>query len=51
MIFGGVTPTTESLEIILNKELGVDYFLERRELESLILAVRVLLKSTVEKKR
>lgn len=32
MIFGGVTPTTESLEIILNKELGVDYFLERREL-------------------
>ncbi|HGS8685883.1 TPA: 5-dehydro-4-deoxy-D-glucuronate isomerase [Enterococcus faecalis] len=32
MRFGGVTPTTESLEIILNKELGVDYFLERREL-------------------
>lgn len=32
MIFGGVTPTTESLEIILNKELGVDYFLERHEL-------------------
>lgn len=32
MIFGGVTPTAESLEIILNKELGVDYFLERREL-------------------
>ncbi len=32
MIFGGVTPTTESLEIILNKELVVDYFLERREL-------------------
>jgi 4-deoxy-L-threo-5-hexosulose-uronate ketol-isomerase len=32
MIFGGVTPTTEPLEIILTKELGVDYFLERREL-------------------
>lgn len=32
MIFGGVTPTTEPLEIILNKELGVDYFLQRREL-------------------
>ncbi|OJG62566.1 4-deoxy-L-threo-5-hexosulose-uronate ketol-isomerase 2 [Enterococcus malodoratus] len=32
MIFGGVAPTAESLEIILNKELGVDYFLERREL-------------------
>ncbi len=32
MIFGGVTPTTEPLEIILSKELGVDYFLERREL-------------------
>lgn len=32
MIFGGVTPTDAPLEIILNKELGVDYFLERREL-------------------
>ncbi|MBM7689185.1 5-dehydro-4-deoxy-D-glucuronate isomerase [Enterococcus ureilyticus] len=32
MIFGGVTPTEEPLEIILTKELGVDYFLERREL-------------------
>ncbi|ALS36722.1 4-deoxy-L-threo-5-hexosulose-uronate ketol-isomerase [Enterococcus rotai] len=32
MIFGGVTPTTEPLEIVLTKELGVDYFLERREL-------------------
>ncbi|WP_245249526.1 5-dehydro-4-deoxy-D-glucuronate isomerase [Vagococcus allomyrinae] len=32
MIFGGVTPTTSTLEIILTKELGVDYFLERREL-------------------
>lgn len=31
-IFGGVTPTNEALEIILSKELGVDYFLERREL-------------------
>ena len=27
-----MTPTTEELEIILDKELGVDYFLERREL-------------------
>ena len=32
MIFGGVTPTTEPLEIILSVQLGVDYFLERREL-------------------
>lgn len=33
MIFGGVTPTEgKPLEIILTKELGVDYFLERREL-------------------
>lgn len=32
MIFGGVTPTKEPLEIVLSKELGVDYFLERREL-------------------
>lgn len=32
MIFGGVTPTTEPLEIVLNKELGVEYFLQRREL-------------------
>ncbi|MDR0885733.1 MAG: 5-dehydro-4-deoxy-D-glucuronate isomerase [Clostridiales Family XIII bacterium] len=32
MIFGGVTPTDQPLEIVLNKELGVDYFLERREL-------------------
>lgn len=31
-IFGGVTPTNEPLEIVLNKELGVSYFLERREL-------------------
>lgn len=31
-IFGGVTPTNKKLEIVLNKELGVDYFLERREL-------------------
>lgn len=31
-IFGGVTPTTEPLQIKLSKELGVDYFLERREL-------------------
>ncbi|MFV0557188.1 MAG: 5-dehydro-4-deoxy-D-glucuronate isomerase [Enterococcus sp.] len=32
MIFGGVTPAEEALEIVLSKELGVDYFLERREL-------------------
>lgn len=32
MIFGGVTPAEQGLEIVLNKELGVDYFLERREL-------------------
>lgn len=32
MIFGGVTPLNEALEIVLSKELGVDYFLERREL-------------------
>ena len=31
-IFGGVTPTDKPLEIVLTKELGVDYFLERREL-------------------
>jgi 4-deoxy-L-threo-5-hexosulose-uronate ketol-isomerase len=32
MIFGGVTPTNEELTIKLDKELGVTYFLERREL-------------------
>ena len=32
MILGGVTPTEKELEITLDKELGVDYFLERREL-------------------
>lgn len=32
MIFGGVTPTDKPLEIVLSSELGVDYFLERREL-------------------
>lgn len=32
MIFGGVTPTDKALSIVLNKELGVDYFLERREM-------------------
>lgn len=32
MIFGGVTPTEEELTIKLDKELGVSYFLERREL-------------------
>lgn len=32
MIFGGVTPTDTPLEIKLSKELGVDFFLQRREL-------------------
>ncbi|MDN2453156.1 5-dehydro-4-deoxy-D-glucuronate isomerase [Lactobacillus sp. UCMA15818] len=32
MIFGGVTPGNQVLEIKLDKELGVDYFLQRREL-------------------
>ncbi|MGX7174028.1 5-dehydro-4-deoxy-D-glucuronate isomerase [Enterococcus ratti] len=32
MIFGGVTPTETALEIELDKELGVNYFLERREM-------------------
>src|SRR5690554_1725546 len=32
MIFGGVTPTNIPLEIKLSKELGVNFFLERREL-------------------
>jgi len=32
MIFGGVTPAEEPLEIVLDKDLGVDYFLQRREL-------------------
>ena len=31
-IFWGVTPEDKPLEIVLSKELGVDYFLERREL-------------------
>lgn len=32
MIFGGVTPTEQELTIKLDKQLGVTYFLERREL-------------------
>ncbi|MBS4195125.1 5-dehydro-4-deoxy-D-glucuronate isomerase [Lederbergia citri] len=32
MIFGGVTPAENELTIKLDKELGVEYFLERREL-------------------
>lgn len=32
MIFGGVTPTVKPLSIELSTELGVSYFLERREL-------------------
>lgn len=32
MIFGGVSPTDQPLEFQLSKELGVEYFLERREL-------------------
>ncbi|PLR90012.1 5-dehydro-4-deoxy-D-glucuronate isomerase [Bacillus sp. T33-2] len=32
MVFGGVTPAGQELTIKLDKELGVEYFLERREL-------------------
>ena len=32
MILGGVTPTDQPLEFQLSKELGAEYFLERREL-------------------
>lgn len=32
MIFGGITPTDKPLSITLSKELGVEYFLERREM-------------------
>jgi 4-deoxy-L-threo-5-hexosulose-uronate ketol-isomerase len=32
MIFGGIMPTTEPLEVSIAQELGVAYFLERREL-------------------
>ncbi|WP_018931745.1 5-dehydro-4-deoxy-D-glucuronate isomerase [Gracilibacillus lacisalsi] len=32
MIFGGVTPASDELTINLDKQLGVSYFLERREL-------------------
>ncbi|WP_088042579.1 5-dehydro-4-deoxy-D-glucuronate isomerase [Bacillus sp. EAC] len=32
MIFGGVTPAEDELAIKLDKDLGVEYFLERREL-------------------
>ncbi|WP_223591924.1 5-dehydro-4-deoxy-D-glucuronate isomerase [Neobacillus bataviensis] len=32
MIFGGAMPTSEELTISLSKELGVNYFLERREM-------------------
>lgn len=32
MIFGGVMPVKEKLSISLSKELGVNYFLERREM-------------------
>ncbi|WP_163538539.1 5-dehydro-4-deoxy-D-glucuronate isomerase [Gracilibacillus sp. YIM 98692] len=32
MIFGGVTPALEDLTIQLDKQIGVSYFLERREL-------------------
>ncbi|MGE7602955.1 5-dehydro-4-deoxy-D-glucuronate isomerase [Peribacillus sp. NPDC097675] len=32
MIFGGVTPTEQELTIQLDKQLGVSFFLERREL-------------------
>ncbi|MEH7117147.1 5-dehydro-4-deoxy-D-glucuronate isomerase [Neobacillus vireti] len=32
MIFGGITPAEQELTIKLDKELGVEYFLERREM-------------------
>lgn len=32
MIFGGIMPLNKELEITLSEELGVEYFLERREL-------------------
>ncbi len=32
IIFGGVTPVKETLKLGASKELGTDYFLERREL-------------------
>lgn len=32
IIFGGITPTVEALKLGVCKELGTDYFLERREL-------------------
>lgn len=32
IIFGGITPTIEALKLGVCKELGTDYFLERREL-------------------
>ena len=44
MIFGGVTPTDEVLEIKLDQELGVDYFLERRELGVINIGDQDLLK-------
>lgn len=31
-IFGGVTPADKELEIVINKDLGVEYFLQRREM-------------------
>ena len=45
-----MTPTTEELEIILDKELGVDYFLERREL-GVNIGDRALLKLMAPKKQ
>ncbi|AXY02495.1 5-dehydro-4-deoxy-D-glucuronate isomerase [Vibrio alfacsensis] len=32
IIFGGVVPTTDALELAAGKELGVEFFLQRREL-------------------
>lgn len=32
IIFGGITPVKEALKLGASKELGTDYFLERREL-------------------
>ncbi|OKL47442.1 5-dehydro-4-deoxy-D-glucuronate isomerase [Boudabousia liubingyangii] len=32
MLVAGVTPTTEALEVVLDKDLGTDFFLQEREL-------------------
>jgi len=37
IIVGGVCPAAKELELKVTKELGVDFFLQRREMESLTL--------------